>query len=331
MTFGSVSTRKNILFTATFSTPFIRTDRAILERHHTVRSIESAGPSALFRYIAALPRTEITFSWFASVYSSILILLTKVFGKRSILILGGVDVAKLPDVQYGIWNSTWRSVLVRYGIMHADIVLAVDPSIKQDAMTLCRYDGANIIVSPTGHDTQLWSTSGQPRNGSVLTVATCNDMIRYRVKGIDFLYAVAAAMPETRFTLIGMTEQMRQTFPPPANLTVLPPLPQEALLGHYRTAGVYFQPSLREALGSTLCEAMLCECYPVGTKVGGIPTVIGSTGSLVPHNDVPAAVGALNTGLRNGPSAAARQRIIDKFSIALRETSLLTAIGRLHV
>lgn len=323
-----MSTRRNILFTATFSTPFIRTDRSILEHHHTVQTVDATGIGAFMRYLSALPSADITFSWFASVYSSILIILTKVFGKRSILILGGVDVAKLPDVQYGIWNTPWKAALVRFGIMHADLVLAVDPSIKQDAMTLCRYDGSNIIVSPTGHDAAAWSASTQQRNGSVLTVAACGDVTRFRVKGIDFLYAVANAMPETRFTLIGMTEAVRQQFPPPSNLTVLPPLPQEVLLGHYRTASVYFQPSLREALGSALCEAMLCECYPVGSNTGGIPTVIGGTGTLVPFGDTAAAVAAVQAGVHHGPSPQARERIITGFSVAQRESHLLAAIGR---
>ncbi|NUN69865.1 MAG: glycosyltransferase family 4 protein [Bacteroidetes bacterium] len=326
----TVSTHRHILFTATFSTPFIRTDRAILERHHTVHAVDATGLTAIVRYLSQLPSVSVTFSWFASVYSSLLILLTKLTRTKSILVLGGVDVAKLPEVNYGIWNTPWKAALVRYGIMHADVVLAVDPSIREDAMALCRYDGANIIVSPTGHDPSLWTASAQKRNGSVLTVAACGDMTRFRVKGIDFLYSVAKSMPETRFTLIGMTEEMRRTVPPPPNLTVLPPLPQETLLGHYRTAGVYFQPSMREALGSALCEAMLCECFPVGTHVGGIPTVIGETGRLVPYGDFEAAAEALRAGLQAGPSAAARDRIITQFSVANREETLQSVLRGLH-
>jgi len=33
------------------------------------------------------------------------------------------------------------------------------------------------------------------------------------------------------------------------------------------------------------CEAMLCECVPVGTRYCGIPTAIGDTGLYVPYGD----------------------------------------------
>ena len=62
---------------------------------------------------------RVTFSWFASIYSSLLIFFAHFFGKKSILILGGVDVAKEKDFHYGIWNSWWKSPIIRYGITHA--------------------------------------------------------------------------------------------------------------------------------------------------------------------------------------------------------------------
>jgi len=325
-----VDKKISILFTATFDTSFIREDLALLRKHFRITTVFSSGIVAFFRYGIALPQSSVTFSWFASVYSSILIFLTKLFGKRSVLILGGVDVAKLPDVNYGIWNSWWKSPIVRYGITHAKVVLAVDQSIKQDAITLAQYDGKNISVLPTGHNEQFWTPGTVSKEQFVLTVAACGDLTRFKIKGIDFLYSVAEALPEMSFVLIGLSEAMKQQFPPPSNLQTHGILSSKELLEFYQRAQIYFQPSMREALGSTICEAMLCECYPVGTNVGGIPTVIGSTGAVIAFGDVVSAVEEIRKGFTLSQSPAPRDRIINHFSLRQRETVLREIITSLH-
>lgn len=264
-------------------------------------------------------------------YSSILIGLGKLFGKRSILILGGVDVAKIPELKYGIWNSKWKSIIVRYGITHADVILAVDPSIKNDAIALARYDGHNIRVLPTGHDELFWKPGKDKKRHIVLTVAVCSDQTRFKIKGLDFLYSVADAMPDIQFVLVGLTEAMKEQFIPPANIESHDTVPQEALLSYYQQATVYFQPSRREALGSTICESMLCECYPVGTNIGGIPNVIGNTGSIVPFGDVHAAVNEIRSGMQKTSMPDTRQHIIDNFSMRKRSLVLTEIISALNV
>lgn len=322
--------KTHILFTATFSNSFIRTDQSILQRHFNVTEIFSSGVVTFFRYLRHLPDSHITFSWFASVYSSVLVLFTKLLGKRSVIILGGVDVAKIPEAHYGIWNSRWKSAVVRYGITHADAVLAVDPSIKADAMALAKYDGANISILPTGHDHEYWIPGPANRNRVVLTVATCDSETRFLIKGIGFLYSVAQAMPEQKFILIGMTDEIKKRHTPPANIEIHPPLTQEQLLPLYQTSAVYFQPSMREALGSTLCEAMLCGCTPVGTTAGGIPTVIEKTGYLIPYGDTHEAIQAIRSASGQPGSDQGRRRIIDHFSLQQREAGLLRVLKGLH-
>ena len=58
--------------------------------------------------IRSLFSADVTFSWFASLYSSFLIFLAHLFGKKAILILGGVDVAKEKDLHYGICRRSRR-------------------------------------------------------------------------------------------------------------------------------------------------------------------------------------------------------------------------------
>ena len=255
----------NILFTATFSTPFIQEDLKILNTHFTVTKVISSGLKTFFTYFFAIRKNDISVSWFASVYSSILVFFTKIFRKKSILILGGVDVAKIPELQYGIWNSWWKSIIVRYGIKNADIVLAVDESLKGDAVRLCGYNGNNIHILPTGYDSKRWKP-GNHQEQIILTVANCHDMTRLNIKGIYFLIDVAKSMPDTQFVLVGLKKEIALQLQIPANIKHYKSVEQPELLGMYQRAKVFFQPSMREGLPNTLCEAMLCGCYPIGRR-----------------------------------------------------------------
>ncbi|MBI2427752.1 MAG: glycosyltransferase family 4 protein [Ignavibacteriales bacterium] len=323
-----MNTKPTILFTATFSTPFIQTDISILKKYFPVSTVIRSGPATFLDFFKHIQSHSITFSWFASVYSSILVMVAKLYKKKSVLILGGVDVAKMPEIKYGIWTSRWKSKIVRYGITNADVVLAVDASIKNDAMIRAGYHGKNISILPTGYDSTFW-TPGSIKQDFVLTVAVCTDAPRCKVKGIDFLFDVARAMPATSFVLIGVKDNFKKQFQAPPNIVQHGYRSQQELLELYQRAAVYFQPSRREGLPNTLCEAMLCECYPVGTNVGGIPTVIGETGSLIRFGDVKEAADGIQKGILFGRSSDARKRISTLFTASQREKSLVEIIHHL--
>ena len=108
----------------------------------------------------------------------------------------------------------------------------------------------------------------------------------------------------------------------PSNVTVIPPLEQGQLLPYYQRARVYCQSSIREGLSNALCEAMLCECIPVATDVGGNADLVttGSTGQIVPAGD-PEGLAHQIVQLANNPDQAkqmgqlGRQRVEEKFSM----------------
>jgi glycosyltransferase involved in cell wall biosynthesis len=74
-------------------------------------------------------------------------------------------------------------------------------------------------------------------------------------------------------------------------------VPQSEMAAVYERADVLVNPSLSEAFGMTLLEAMSAGLPVVATRVGGIPEVVasGELGLLVPPNDV----GTLASALRD--------------------------------
>lgn len=320
--------KPNILFTSTFSTPFISTDIQLLQSFAELKIVQSSGVAALLKYILHLRKTDLTFSWFASVYSSILVLLTKIFHKPSIIVIGGIDVAREKEFNYGIWNSWWKAKLVGYGIRHATKILSVDESLKQEAIRLAKYDGRNISVLHTGYEKEQWTPHGK-KERIVLSVGAAPDFARVKIKGFDILFSVAEKMSDIQFIIIGISENIQKQLTIPKNVTCLPKIAQTELLKYYQRAKVYAQLSRREGMPNTLCEAMLCECIPVGADVFGIPTAIGNAGFLVDinkHDEIQEKLfAALNSD--DTLSLKARQRIIQQFPIERRKEKLQTLVS----
>lgn len=111
---------------------------------------------------------------------------------------------------------------------------------------------------------------------------------------------IAAQHPDWKMVLAGpvletacgdQIEKICRQFPGRMILAGSHPAPRELM----RQAAIFVQPSLMEALGLALQEAMFSGCACIGTKVGGIPELItpDETGLLCPAGDVVALATAL--------------------------------------
>ncbi len=206
----------------------------------------------------------------------------------------------------------------------------VDQSLKTEAMQRAKYDGRNIQYVPTGYDSLFWKPLLEKKR-TVLTVAHCEDETRFKIKGIDVLIQTAQRMTSIEFIVVGVEPDLAYKLRPPLNMKFYPAVKQEQLLQFYQESKVYCQPSRREGLSNALCEAMLCGCIPVATRVGGNATAIGDSGFLVPYNDVDALVEALKQALdsETDVGAKARMRIVSLFPKEKREAELLSFIEKL--
>jgi glycosyltransferase involved in cell wall biosynthesis len=105
---------------------------------------------------------------------------------------------------------------------------------------------------------------------------------------------------------------------------------QGEVLRWWQRASVGVLTSDNEGMPVSLMEAAACGVPIVATRVGGIPELIadGMTGVLSPPGDVSAFASALalllgDTVLRERMSSAARQRAVEKFSVAQQVETLL--------
>ncbi len=267
------------------------------------------------------------FCWFASTYAAVAILVASLLRKKSVVVIGGVDVADEPEFGYGLWRSRWKGTIVGWAIRRASKVLIVDESLREDVISRAKYDGPNIEIFPTGYDPQLWNPKGT-KKPMVLTVSAIQNDARLKIKGIDVLFDAARSLPRVNFVLIGFEPVRFPELKPPANLVCAGIKSRKELLTYYRLAKVYCQPSRREGLSNTLCEAMLCGAIPVATDVGGTATAVGDCGIVVRANATEELVSGIKRALKMSAAVGskARKRITKLFPAEARKQRLIELV-----
>ncbi|MFI5251582.1 MAG: glycosyltransferase family 4 protein [Bacteroidota bacterium] len=316
-----------VFFQSTFNTPFIQDDIDTLQNNFRLKQQTGSGFIHLIKIIFSIFHTDIFFSWFASVYAGVGVFVARFIGVKSIIALGGVDVSKEPEYNYGVWLSPWKAKFVRYAIRNAECVLVLDPVLRDDAIRLAEYDGKNIVYLRAGFDSAYWKPVGMKEN-IVLTVAVTKEKNVFIRKGLDILIEAARMLPAIKFVVVGTDPKFAEGFNPPANIKFLPRVPRRELLPFYQRAKVYAQPSRREGLPHTLCEAMLCGCIPVGSNADGIPTAIGNDGVLVPVKNSFALAEALKQCMETEEDigSRARARITAMFQKEKRDREIVRLV-----
>ncbi|NLZ29722.1 MAG: glycosyltransferase family 4 protein [Methanomicrobiales archaeon] len=260
---------------------------------------------------------DLTYSWFAHNHSYLAVRLANLFGKRTIVIIAGYEVAREPEIGYGALLNRRLAKRVSHIIQNADHIFAVSEFNKQEILKLS--DRRHVMVVYNGIDCTRFNPGGE-KEDLVITVCQINRS-GIALKGLDTFVGAAGLLPGLRFAIVGRDldgsiEDLRRDAPP--NVEFAPSPSQGELLQWYRRAKVYCQLSYRESFGVALAEAMSCECVPVVTDRGALPEVVGDVGFVVPYGDTAATAAAVSEALRSDRGRAARARVEENFSLQER-------------
>ncbi|MCU0853216.1 MAG: glycosyltransferase family 4 protein, partial [Thermoplasmata archaeon] len=286
---SGASRRTRVLFIHPTMSSFIQADLDILMKHFDVRVLDAGSKqglagalSAAWRLFRGVMWADVTFSWFAEKHARYAVMFSRVFGRHSIVVVGGYEVTKLPELGFGSLLDPRKARMVRYILTKATMVLPVDDDLRARAVQNLGIDAANFRTVPTGYDSQHFASAGSNER-TVVSVGYFSDWTRVRVKGFDTLIEAAKKLPDVKFVIIGGNGDAMAKLKEmaPANVEVLPPMWHDEVIPIYQKAKVYAQLSRTEGLPNALCEAMLCECVPVGTRIPGIEHAIGDAGFYV--------------------------------------------------
>ncbi len=348
---GSLKNRR-LLFLSHATLPFVRQDEAILRKHFDLKPFYlkyyGTVPEALLNYAKVIfwlskniRQCDGLFLRFADIYGFFFSIFARLFKKKLFVAVGGFDVTWIPELKYGTYHNKRSRFFTRFTFQTACKLLPVCESLvqnrgkifglkinKQGIKTLYpEIDSKKIVVIPNGYRNSHFKPDDQIKKADeVIMVASIKDHQTFKVKGADTFIHLAAASPEYNFTLVGADpEQVRQWAELPANLTIVPYVPHDALVQYYQKAKVFTCLSLTEGMPNVLSEAMLCECVPVGFDISSIPEIIGDTGVVLDSMEMDhIKTGLLKAMSLNGQRA--RERIVSHYPLEAREKKLTEII-----
>ena len=324
-----------VLFVTSRRASFIEVDRELLSRRFEVHELHQPGRWANpLRVLGALRRCDVVVGWWASWHTFWPITLAWLLRRPSVLIVGGFDTAKEPEIGYGYQQGGARARLSRWIMRRADVLATNSEYSRGEIERNVGIAPARVTVMHHGIPDPFGELPAKPA-GDPLAVTVGNvDRPNLERKGLRAFAEAAAELPEVEFVLAGRfvddaADGLRARAP--ANLRLSGWIEDGELLDLYGRAAVYVQGSRHEGFGVSVAEAMLAGCVPVVTRAGALPEVVGACGVLV---DVPAEPRALASAIREAlerepaAGAAARERVLHEFSLDARAGALNGLIDR---
>ena len=165
-----------ILFVYRSLLSFVKGDLEILRRHFEVFPVQWRGKRDIPRIAQGVLKSDLTFSWFASDHAAVTVFFSKLFRKKSIVVVGGYDAAYVPEINYGAFTNIKGKIPAKYIYKNATKILVVDPSLKADIIKNAKLNGFNIDYLPTGYDPNYWKP-GNKKEKIVLTVGIIRDTV----------------------------------------------------------------------------------------------------------------------------------------------------------
>jgi glycosyltransferase involved in cell wall biosynthesis len=326
--------KAKILFIYQAPRTFINKDIAILKSDCTVRCVRYRGFWNVASVFRGILWCDVTFSWFCSIHAFFAVFFSKLLGKKSIVVVGGHEVAYEPEIKYGMFSFWWKRWCPKCVFECVNLILSVSNSTSQECLENAKATKAKVKLLYHGFDSNIYKpTAGIKKKAIVITVGTLISSIR-RKKGFELFVRSADLLPATEFFLIGPwdngTINILEKIAP-ANVTFTGGIYGYDLVKMYSRAKVYVQVSQHESFGCALAEAMLCECIPVVSRKAAIPEVAGDCGfyvdELTPEEVAEKIKEALASPEEFGRRA--RERIINLFPLEKRKENLLSAVNSL--
>ncbi len=323
-----------ILFVHNSPTQFVRLDLEELRGRYEVTDCylrsRWINPVSVLRQV----RThDLVFGWFASWHTFLPLLFARLLGKPSVLVIGGYDLANMPEIGYGHQRGGIKRWVSRRTIYLARRLVTNSYYSRSEAARNARIREEDVHAVYHGVSDPFRSLPQGSRARIALTVGNVDRSNLCR-KGHEPFVRTAALMPDVNFVLAGAwkddaIEYLRSIAT--SNVTFTGWLSDEALWDHYRKAAVYVQASLHEGFGMSVAEAMLAGCIPAVTGVGALPEVTGEFGVCITEPKAAIIARAIEKAFacRDEARMLIRQSILDRFPMEKRGQALEQLISPL--
>ncbi len=341
--------RPKIFYTYLHRLSFVNTDLSLLEKDFQIITHHFRVDKKLlipFRYLVQFIhlfihawRVDYLVCFFAGYHSLLPAVLAKVLGKKCFIFLGGTDCFKYPSFRYGNYTKPLYGYVTCLSAKSASLLIPVSENLilnhshyynvdsgLQGIYHWCKELKTPYQVIPLEYNPAKFYREDVIRNtGGFISVAFGIQGSSFVRKGIDKVIMLAGHFPENRFTIIGCSKE-NFPVPVPGNVNLIPPVHYDSLPDYYSSHQFYLQLSIAEGFPSAICEAMLCECIPIGSNVAAIPLIIGDHGFLVNERKDELIIDIVRKALafseKEKKGKAAREHIIANYGPGKRISAL---------
>lgn len=228
---------------------------------------------------------------------------------RSVVTFCDMTFALMPEL-HRTWHRRFFPTMMRWSARHADRLIAISESTRQDVMRLLDVPADRIVAIPLAGSpvfcvlprAEIAAVCG--RHGLVPGGYLCYVGVLEPRKDVPTLidaYArIAGAFPDVPLAIVGRNGWMYESIFRRVEehgignrVRFLGHVAQEELIGLYNGARAFVYPSRYEGFGLPILEAMQCGAPVVTTTVSSMPEVAGDAALLVPPSDAAALAGAL--------------------------------------
>ena len=344
------SHKKSILYTYVQKRSFVTTDLTRLQESFAVTPYRFAANKKVLLPLYFLLQAIylLIFGWrynafacfFAGFHSMLPAWFARITGKKCIIFLGGTDCFKYPSFRYGNFTKKSYGYATCFSANKASLLVPVSATLMRTTSSYYEVDSVTqgiyhwckdlktpFHVVPTEYNPEIFKRMPVERKpNSFITIGFDIQGTSFMRKGIDKFVMIAGHFPEYSFTIIGTTTDQ---FPVqvPSNVTLVPPVPHAEIPVYLSSHQFYVQLSIAEGLPNAVCEAMLCECIPIGSEANGIPDAISSFGFLVPKRNDEIIIQTVRDAIgyhdKEAMGKKGRQHIIDQFGPGTRVNELV--------
>ena len=345
--------KQNSLYFFMGTSTFVEKDTSILSNFYNVKifnfkfgkkwKIPFQIFEQFFFLLKHIPNTKIVFIQLAGFHSLLPILFSKLAGKKSVVIASGTDCHSFPSIGYGNYQRKFLGKATSWSLKNCTMILPKHKSLWQCKYTYDKNDFPEqgiaffnkgirtpyICIENGYTGDRFKATTGKLPNSFITVAGLLSRTSQQKLKGIDLIMDVASKFPLFTFTIVGADKSI---FPVASeNIQFIPNTPNEKLPSILSEHEYYLQLSMAEGFPNALCEAMLCECIPIGSEVFSIPEIISDTGFILKERSVVALeklLHSLQLNKNEDYGKKARERILTNYTLEKRKLKFREVIDK---
>lgn len=295
-----------------------------------------------FFLVKKIREVKFVYICFAHYHSVLPVMFCKLFSRKVFIMVGGSEAHCFPEFNYGNHTRFLPSIATCFSLKYCSIIFPKHCTLiksdynyssvkytKQGYVSICKnenLEGKSITIE-NGYESSIWHSKAV-KEKYITTVG--NDFHNTREfvrKGLDIILHIAPFFEDYKFIIIGGGNLPKELIS--KNVLILPYLSKKEVFEWLSKTQIYLQLSMAEGFPNALCEAMLCECVPIGSNVFGIPDIIGNADLILKIKDKHEAIAILKNVLDSDMKVLgekSRKRIEELYNISRRKKLLTEAI-----